>query len=680
MKNKKINKIINAVIFFLLLSVFNSFALEVVYQGNDPSKIPEEWKKYFLKPAGFDQIVDIQVIKVKSDLKSNLTGRLDYILTSPQYVSYSDENRAIKNEDKVMVSISFFRNEKGAKDLYNDFLKNQKSYLDYHSGDWNTAKKQTLELAKGAVENAYIVDLKKNQSGVYAGFVGGWYALLGDKITVSISSQTYRTPLEYNSPARKYALDLYKIISGTKLEMKLKLDLTVEPDELPADGKSVACIDIQLYDEMQNPVSDAPIKIERPGKSAESKTNSSGKLRIKYTAPDEENLMSFIKKGDDKIPFTLYITDPRTGEVIKREFTIKIIKKIEKLKETFFISQVIDNPPELIKGKPAICVIKLNWQNPQISEVKTNISIKINDNKVKEFPFIFKKEYTAKEIRNYQDFAYCIFIPGINGGSEENIEANISVLGAKDKDGNPLVLKQSKKYSLKNMDKSKISFKFFPINTGNWDPNNIYDEQGLRIRPKYFEILRIKWLDYMKGLFPIPSGNIIDTTSSNILMEINRKIPEKYTDIGKDSALLYRLEEIYEMYKKDNPNEPVDFVVGVVPSGYIGPAGFTHPYFPHSIVIEESATAPILSHETIHLINIIAGHNQDEYASEISSDEGFWIKSVNPPEFIRYLKEEKGVKTIDIMDVDPMDTGNTWISKENYLKLINKIKSMFILK
>ena len=226
---------------------------------------------------------------------------------------------------------------------------------------------------------------------------------------------------------------------------------------------------------MQNPVSDAPIKIERPGKSAESKTNSSGKLRIKYTAPDEENLMSFIKKGDDKIPFTLYITDPRTGEVIKREFTIKIIKKIEKLKETFFISQVIDNPPELIKGKPAICVIKLNWQNPQISEVKTNISIKINDNKVKEFPFIFKKEYTAKEIRNYQDFAYCIFIPGINGGSEENIEANISVLGAKDKDGNPLVLKQSKKYSLKNMDKSKISFKFFPINTGNCDPNNIYD-------------------------------------------------------------------------------------------------------------------------------------------------------------------------------------------------------------
>ncbi|MFH1453139.1 MAG: hypothetical protein ABIH00_04070 [Armatimonadota bacterium] len=352
-------------------------------------------------------------------------------------------------------------------------------------------------------------------------------------------------------------------------------------------------------------------------------------------------------------------------------------KTIRNLKLNFFVSQTLDNPPKLIHKKPALSAVKVTWDNVDIPEVEAWIVWRVNEKVVKKLPFKFKQHYSPSEIGNYKDYAVYAFEPDIYDAVKQKHEVAVAVKGAKDKNGKQLVLSESQTYEVASLGNPVISIMFVPLKYGSWGSNQIYNDNGERLQIRDFNRIRTSWLDYLKGIYPVAPECVKDVTKSNLLIEVNPGIIEKCAEAGKYGGLLNRLEEIYELNRTQNPKEHLNYIVGIVPQGYLGATGLTHEYFPHSVLIEDSSTAPILAHEIGHLLNIINKHNQDEYGKELLASPGFWVQSLTPIQYIRYLPVERGVKTVDLMDIDPKDLGNTWINKVNYEKLMKVIQERF---
>jgi len=212
---------------------------------------------------------------------------------------------------------------------------------------------------------------------------------------------------------------------------------------------------------------------------------------------------------------------------------------------------------------------------------------------------------------------------------------------------------------------------FVPLDIGSWDAKHVTDDQGRRLEDAYFKGLRSKWLGYMRGLYPLPPQSLVDTTASNLMMGVTYSTAEHAVFTAMN--LLSRLEEYHGLC-----GGKVDIVVGIVPDDWMADSGRTENAFPHAVLIAESASDTILSHEVGHLLKFLGGtHNQDVYGKTVLADPGFLIESLSPLTVTRYPPPLGKVKVVDFMDVDPETSISTWISRQNYAKLMQAVQNRF---
>ncbi|MBI2252657.1 MAG: hypothetical protein HYU63_07990 [Armatimonadetes bacterium] len=262
-------------------------------------------------------------------------------------------------------------------------------------------------------------------------------------------------------------------------------------------------------------------------------------------------------------------------------------------------------------------------------------------------------------------------MPDFSKNQIEKHHIEVLIKEVKDKKNQPLVLKKDINLPVDSLGNPVIKILFIPLKIGNWNKKLIYFDQAERLDKKRFKNIREGQISFLKSLYPFPPENIIDSTTSNIFMDITPSTSENLLTGVTKMGLLSRLEDYYNDCKK----EGINYVVGITPENYLGDMGATENSFPHAILLDENAPFTIVAHELAHLLGL--KHNQDEYGKQMLADKGYQIKSINPIVYIRKLSHMLKVEIIDFMDIDPKTDINTWICKENYDKLINKIKTLF---
>lgn len=344
------------------------------------------------------------------------------------------------------------------------------------------------------------------------------------------------------------------------------------------------------------------------------------------------------------------------------------------LKLSAEVSQIIDNPDFLINKKPALVALKVSWDNPECAKLNAQVDWTHNGKKEKSIPVIFKQSYSPNEIYKGDDTVFFPFVPDIYKDKDDRHSIEVIFKDIKDKNGKLITLKKDITLPVDSLGNPCINIRFVPVKIGNWDPKKIYFDQGERLSAEYFKKLRKNWLNFMRGIYPLPPESIVDSTSNNFFMEITPASSEKIITGVTKMGVLSRLEDYYN----DCRAEKVNYIIGIVANGWMLEMGLTENAFPHAILINESAADTVLAHELGHHLNILSSkHNQDEYGKQVVADKGYWIMSVNPLSYIRYLPEGLKVKTIDFMDEDPGSSLTTWISRENYKRLIERISQMF---
>lgn len=334
------------------------------------------------------------------------------------------------------------------------------------------------------------------------------------------------------------------------------------------------------------------------------------------------------------------------------------------------ISQVIDKPAMLVSGKPALIEVTMKWDKKELPKLDTEIRWTRNGAAQKTIPFTFKRDYTALEAHKNEHMAVFGFVPDSAAQPTEKDVIEVTIKDVKDEADNPIVVKKEVSLPVDSMGGAAINVIFVPINIGTWDPKELYNDQGQRLAKRVFAPLREKQMEFMRGIYPLAPGNIRDVTQSDLLMDITPAVSEQLITGVTTMGLLSRLEDYY----KDMGGK-ADFVVGVLPTGYLKDMGTTENAFPHVLLIDQSSPGSVVAHEIGHDLGF--AHNQDAYGKGLLADKGALIRRIDPLEYEVRLPVKAKVDTVDFMDVDPKDASNTWISRDNYTKLIEAVKKRF---
>lgn len=331
------------------------------------------------------------------------------------------------------------------------------------------------------------------------------------------------------------------------------------------------------------------------------------------------------------------------------------------------LSQVVSEPDRLIHGKPALLAVKLAWDNASCASFEGEVTWTRNGKAQKTVKRTFRHSYTKKQMHDNEDLLLFGFVPDIYASQSEAHRVEVKVKGL----DTPVTGSADAALPVDSLGNPAIALRFIPIDIGKWDAKHVYDDQGKRLQGRYFSSLRNKWLGYMRALYPVPAKSIVDTTTSNLMMEITEWKTEKVLFTAMN--LLLRLEDYHGLCKGQ-----VDFVVGIVPDTWMGDPGRTEFKAPHAVLLTESAADTILAHEVGHLLKILEKkHNQDEYGRKVLADPGFFITSLEPLSFLRYPPPLGKVDVIDFMDVDPETSLSTWVCRENYGRLMKVVAERF---
>lgn len=334
-------------------------------------------------------------------------------------------------------------------------------------------------------------------------------------------------------------------------------------------------------------------------------------------------------------------------------------------------SQVLDDPGFLVHAKPALIAIRLKWDNAACVEVPARVTWTRNGKAERTIDFTFKHDYSWQETRDGRDGVLIPFLPDVHAHPRERRRVEVTLKEIKDTAGRPLVLSREMNTEVRSFGDPVINIVFVPIGVDGWETGAIYRNQGRRLDRRLFAAFREKQLSFMRGLYPLPLSAIRDVTASDLMLEVEPSLVERHlTDVTR-RGLLRRLEDYYEASRRQG----VDYVVAIVPSGWMSDMGVTEAPFPHSVIIDQYATGSVLAHEIGHLLGF--DHNEKAYGHSLQSDAGYWIRSVQPAGLMRMLPSKQNVTTVDFMNEDPIDATNTWICRENHERLRERLRAVF---
>ena len=226
-------------------------------------------------------------------------------------------------------------------------------------------------------------------------------------------------------------------------------------------------------------------------------------------------------------------------------------------------SQVLDSSVcnTWVRGKPALLSAGLKWSGKTVSEIKTNVTFTENGRKIASFPFTFKREPSPKEKFQGSDCACLVFTPMSCGLKE--YEAIIEPVNSIPGKFSFKIFRVRESINIIEV-KRKLRIHFTSVAVGTWKDRERIDEE-------LFKRFKNDQLTFMRGMYPLPPENIIDVSSSTLMLAPQKATGESVTGITRMS-LLARLEALYQ------PGQ-VDYAIGIVPGDWMKDCGVTEPRF-----------------------------------------------------------------------------------------------------
>lgn len=313
-------------------------------------------------------------------------------------------------------------------------------------------------------------------------------------------------------------------------------------------------------------------------------------------------------------------------------------------------AQVLDADlcPTWVAGKPAVLRESVRWADARVSEMAADVRFTVDGRVVGTVPFTFKREYTKLEKFRGQDMAGMVYVPRTPGRHTLGVEVvprRISPAAA------GIGLRTFRQ--ARGVDVVKVSrvlrIYFVPVAVGSWAGRE-------RLDAALLDEYKRKQLAFLRAVYPIPPGQVVDVNKSNLMFVPEEALGEKVTGITRMS-LLARLDRLAG-------TGGVDYVVGIVPDDWMKDAGTTEPRHPRAALVSLAGGGfidTVVAHEIGHLLGF--AHN----ASETTGDRG--AQATGTTTYEDRSMNLQG-RFLDFMNVDPVNSGESWISRDNYLRLL----------
>ena len=320
-----------------------------------------------------------------------------------------------------------------------------------------------------------------------------------------------------------------------------------------------------------------------------------------------------------------------------------------------------------IKNKPAVLRVKLDWEDPKITEVQAKVEFLCNGKPVifepggmnlpsdETFTFkaFFAKDQSAVKHRLSQDTANAIFIPRATGKTK--LEVTVTPLSAGGKTLQSVQpLKASVEVDLVATERT-LHLYFTPIAVGAWQGQE-------RMNDADYKSFRLSQMEFLRAVLPLPPGQVFDVNDSSIMLQPQTALGENISGQTR-LGLLARLQSLVQAGQ-------VDYAVGLAPEAWMVDIGITEPArFSNALLLAVGQNyEPAASHELLHLLGFAHYPGRIILSSDSS---GVYITS--PTRFFRkdcIWGTDENTPLTELMNADIGHADTMWIHKIHYLRLL----------